>query len=217
MRWLLVILAACGGGGGDGTADATCQPPVLYLNRIGGAYDRGAVDNAGMNLSTIVDAPLTLAAYPHDAIEWAATASCIRAALQPFPIAVVETDPGAIPHTELVFTTSYWAGSAGVTHVIPDSCRPNHELGFVFGSAIATDARACQIAMIAFAQMTAQLSYGANCRDFVDRSMDCVPERTFTDETVDCVDANAQKIACRCGGTTQNTYRAIAAAHPACP
>jgi hypothetical protein len=215
VRWLLVILAGCGGS--DAAPDATCQPSVLYLNRTGGAYDRGVVDSAAMNLSSIVDVPRTLAPYPHDDIEWGFTTTCIRAALQPFAITVVEADPGPIAHTELVFTTSYWAAPAGITHVIPDSCRPNLELGFVFGSSIATDARACQVAMIAFSQMTAQLSYGANCRDFVDRSMDCVPERTFRDETVECVDANAQPIACRCGGTTQNTYAAIAAAHPACP
>lgn len=214
MRWVIVLVAACGGGGAD--VDAPCRPSVLYLNRTGGMFDHGSVDDAVMNHSTIVDIPRTLDAYPHDAIEWAATAACIREALRPFPIAITETDPGTSPHVELVFTTSYWAGAA-TTFVIPDSCRPNHQIGFVFGSAIATDARACQVAMIAFGQMTAQLSYGANCRDFVDRSMDCVPDRTFTDETVECVDGNAQPIACRCGGTTQNTYRAIEAAHPACP
>lgn len=216
MRSVILVLAACGGGGAA-PDDAPCRPSILYLNRTGGLYDHGTVDSAASNRSTIVDTPQQLAPYPHDDIEWSATTACIRAALQPFPIQVVETDPGTIPHTELVFTTSYWAGSPATTHVIPDSCRDDHELGFVFGSAIATDARACQVAMIAFAQLTAQLAYGDNCRDFLDRSMDCVPERTFTDETVACVDANAQPIACRCGGTTQNTYRALAAAHPACP
>lgn len=214
MRWsVLAMLAACGGGASD---EPACQRSVLFLNRTGGLYEPGAVDDATMNRSTIVDLPRTLAPYPHDELEWQATVRCIRDALLPFPIEITEADPGLVPHVELVFTTSYWDGAA-TTHVIPDGCRPDHRIGFVFGSAIATDARACQVAMIAFAQMTAQLAYGANCRDFVDRSMDCVPQRTFTDETVACVDANAQPIACRCGGTTQNTYRSLAAAHPACP
>jgi hypothetical protein len=64
--------------------------------------------------------------------------------------------------------------------------------------------------------MTALLSYGDNCRDLLDRSMDCVQDRAFIDETVACVDANDQPIACRCGGDTQNTYRALAARHRAC-
>lgn len=213
MRWAVLVLAACGGGE---TIEPACRPSVLYLNRTGGMFDRGGFDNAVQNVSTIIDGPRSLAPYPHDEIEWGLTTACIREALRPFPIQIVEADPSPASHVELVFTTSYWNGAA-TTHVIPDGCRDNHEIGFVFGSAIPTDARACQVAMIAFAQMTALLSYGANCRDLVDRSMDCVPDRTFTDEEVPCVDANAQPIACRCGGATQNTYRAIAEAHPACP
>ena len=214
MRHLLVLLAACGGGSaGD---DATCQPSVLYLNRTGGAYDRGGFDDAVDNRSTILDGARTLAPYSKDDIDWGIETACIRAALAPFPVTITETAP-TTPHVELVFTTSYWAGTP-LTHVSPDGCRTDYQLGFVFGDAISTNARACQVAMIAFAQMTASLSYGANCRDIVDRSMDCVPERMFIDETVSCVDGNAQPAACRCGGgTTQNTYRAIAAAHPACP
>jgi len=214
--FILGLLAACGGRS-SGDADAPCRPSVLYLNRSGGSYDHGNVDNAGLNLSVIVDAPLTLEPYPRDDVEWADTTACIRLALQGFPIEITETDPGLVPHVELVFTTAYWAGVPGQTHVIPDGCFSRHELAFVFGSALATDARACQVALIAFAQMTARLSYGENCRDWVDHSMDCVPDRTFVDEDVPCVDANNQPISCRCGGTTQNTYRALVAAHPACP
>ncbi len=209
------LLCACGGG--DDRVDVTCQPSILYLNRSGGDYTHGSVDIAGTNQSTIVDNPVTLAPYPHDDIEWRATTDCIREALRPFPIEITESDPGLVAHVELVFTTSYWAGSPATTFVIPDSCRADHALAFIFGSALPTDARACQVAMIAYAQMTALLSYGNNCTDFVDRSMDCVPVRSFADQDVPCVDANGQPIACRCGGTTQNTYRALAAAHPACP
>lgn len=217
MRWecLLVLLAACGNHG-NADVDASCVPSVLYLNRSGGTYEHGTADNAGLNQSTIVDAPLMLAPFPHDDVEWADAVACIRDALQPFPIQVTENDPGLGPHVELVFTTSYWAGSPGQTHAIPGGCFSRQELGFVFGNAIPTDARTCQIALIAFAQMTAKLSYGENCRDWVDRSMDCVQDRAFIDEDVPCVDANNQPIACRCGGTTQNTFRALADAHRSC-
>src|SRR5262245_23064516 len=135
-RALLVgLLAACGGGG-NASVDATCQPSVLYLNRSGGAYDHGLADDAALNLSSIVDGPLALAPYPHDDIEWSDTVACIRSALQPFPIQITENDPGMVPHVELVFTTAYWAGSPGQTHVIPGSCFAHQELGFVFGNAL---------------------------------------------------------------------------------
>lgn len=213
LKRALLVLAACGGGGDE---PPVCQPSVLHLNRAGGAYDRANFDDAVQNRSAILDGPRVLPPYSHGDVDWSITSACIRAALAPFPIEITETAP-ATPHVELVFTTAYWGGSP-LTHLLPDSCRRDHQIAFVFGDAIASNTRACHVAMIAYAQMTAQLSYGANCRDFLDRSMDCVPERTFTDETVLCVDANAQPIACRCGGaTTQNTYRALAAAHPACP
>ena len=214
MRWWLLLVAACGGGS-DAQSDAACQPSILYLNRTGGTFDHASVDSAAQNVSTIIDVTRTLAPYPHDDIDWRLTTQCIREALAPFSIAITEADPGATPHVELVFTTSYWGGAA-TTFVIPDSCRPGHQVGFVFGDALPSTARACQVALIAYAQMTALLSYENNCNDIVDRSMDCAPTRSFTDEESPCVDANAQPVACRCGGMTQNTFRSLAAAHPNC-
>jgi len=217
MRGLFLVgLVACGGEGGA-PADATCRPAVLYLNRTGGAFDRGPVDNASLNQSVLLDGPMVLAPWPHDELDWQSTSRCIRDALAPFPIQITETDPGAVAHVEIVFTTEYWAGPAGTTMIVPDSCRPGHQVEFVFGNALATDVRACQMAMIGFAQMTALLSVGDNCRDLLDLSMDCVASRSFVDETVSCVDAADQPVACRCGGTTQNTFRELSATFPGCP
>jgi hypothetical protein len=73
------------------------------------------------------------------------------------------------------------------------------------------------MALVGYAQMTANLSIGDNCRDFLDLSADCAPERACIDEEVACVDLNDQPSECRCGGTTQNTFAAMAAAFPSCP
>lgn len=212
---ILVALLGCGGDPRP-VPDAACQPAVLYLNRDGGDYDAGPFDDSSANRSVLLDGPISLARYPHDDVTWANIIACIRGGLGPFPVDIVERDPGALPHVEIVFTTSYWAGPAGTTHVIPDSCRPGHELVFVFGDALPTDARACQMALIGYAQLTAQLSIGDNCLDFLDLSADCAPERAFVDEEVPCVDGLGQPIACRCGGTTQNTFAALSAAIPRC-
>jgi hypothetical protein len=213
---VVFVIAACGGSDPP-PVDAPCTPATLFLNRAGGDYDTGAFDDAAANRSVLLDGPMTLAPYSHDDIAWAATVQCIRAGLAPFSIAITETDPGLVPHVEIVFTTSYWAGPAGTTMVVPGGCRPGHQLEFVFGDALATDVRACQMALIGFAQMTANLSIGGNCRDFLDLSQDCVPDRAFVDETVPCVDQTGQPADCRCGGTTQNTFAAMTAAFPACP
>jgi len=215
MRRALVLLAACNGGGDPPAPDAACEPARLFLNRAGGDYDTGPFDDALANHSVLLDGPLHLDPYPHDEATWRSTVACIRRGLAPFPIEIVEVDPAPAPHVEIVFTTTYWAGSPGMTYVVPDSCQP-HQLEFVFGDALPTDVRACQMALVGYAQMTANLSIGDNCNDFLDLSMDCAPERAFVDTEVACVDELAQPTACRCGGTTQNTFAAMTAAFPGC-
>lgn len=212
MRVALVLLVGCGNE--SVPRDAVCTPSTLFLERAGGDYDTGPFDDALANHSVLLDGPLHLEPYPHDDATWASTVACIGRGLAQFPVEVVEVEP-SVPHVELVFTSTYWAGSPGMTYVVPDSCLP-HQLGFVFGDALPTDARACQMALVGYAQLTAGLSIGDNCNDVLDLSMDCVPERSFVDTEVACVDALDQPIACRCGGTTQNTFAAMTAAHPPC-
>lgn len=214
MRQLLVLLAACGGG--HGSPDAACQPSVLYLDRDGGAYDHGAFDSAALNQSVLLDGPRTLPPWPRDDLAWSQMTGCIRDALAPFPITVTETDPGMAPHVEIVFTTVYW-GDPAMNLVVPASCNPGHQIEFVFSDALPpTYARPCQMALLGFAEMTANLSPGDHCEDIVNLATDCAPLRSFVDAPATCVDSSNQPVACRCGGTTENTYQALLAAHPAC-
>lgn len=218
MRALLLLAVGVGCSGPDTTVDAACTPSLLFLNRAGGDYDRGGFDDAPANLSVLVDAPIALPPWPRDDIEWGNLTSCIRAGLSPFPIAITEVDPGAVAHVEIVFTTVYWGQPAQSSMVVPASCRSDHQLEFVFSDSLPpTYSRACQMALFGFAQMTAGLSPGDDCRDIVNLSLDCSPTRSFLDQTVSCVDAANQPVACRCGGSTENTYQAMQAAHRACP
>lgn len=211
---VLALLVACGGHE-DPPPDA-CVPAVLYLNKNGGTWDHGGRDDASANLSLLVDVPRTLPQWPKPAAEWAELVACMRTALAPFPIAVTEIDPAAGPHVEIVFTTEYWGGTA-TTSIIPDSCRPGHEVEFVFGNAIATRSRACHVALRGYAQMVANLSLGDRCEDVLNDQMDCTPDRFFTDLEATCVDASNQPAPCRCGGTTQNSYQTLLAATTTCP
>lgn len=216
MRGLaaLSLLAACGGR--DASAPDACAPTTLYLNRSGGAWDHGGRDDASENLSILVDAPRTLPPWPKSEAEWTELVACMRTALAPFPIAVTETDPAPAPHTEIVFTTAYWGGGATTT-IIPDSCRPGHEVEFVFGTAIATRARACHVTLRAYAQMIGNLSLTDHCEDVLNDQQDCAPDRFFLDLEATCVDDANQPAPCRCGGTTQNAYTVLRAASTACP
>ena len=214
MRAVLLLVAACGHSGGS--SDAACQPSLLFLDRAGGDYDHGSFDSAAQNRSVLLDGPRTLPAWPRDDAEWATMVSCIRDGLSSFPIEITEADPGTTPHVEIVFTTAYW-GDPAINMVVPASCNPGHQLEFVFSDALPpTYSRPCQMALIGYAEMTANLSPGDDCRDILNLGMDCAPTRAFLDETSTCVDTSNQPIPCRCGGMTQNVYQALAAAHPAC-
>lgn len=207
----LVGLVACGGE--PAIPDAACTSAVLYLNRTGADYAYGGRDDSSLNISVLIDAPRTLPAWPHDDIDWTSLTDCIRTRLAPFPVEITEADPGMRAHTEIVFTTTYWAGSPGTTNIVPDTCRTGHEVQFVFGSALPTYARACHVALRGYAQMTALLSIADNCEDILNADMDCSLMRTFTDLETACVDAAAQPVPCRCGGAaTQNSFTAMHAA-----
>jgi hypothetical protein len=211
------VLAACGGSGDD--APPACEPAVLFLDRDGATYTSAMRDDARLDASVLVDplgSPLALAPWPHDDVDWASLVACIRTGLAPFPVEVTETDPGDVPHVELVFTTSYWAGSAGTTMIVPSACR-QHEVGFVFGAALPTYARACHVALRGYAQMVARLSLIADCYDVLDDSADCSSMRQFLDRESECVDDIDRPAPCRCGGTTQNGYLGMTVALPACP
>ena len=215
VRWILVALA-CGGacGSDDPPIDVTCHPAILYLDREGGVFAPGGHDDATTNTSVLVDAERTLPAWPHD--DWADIVTCIHDHLLSLPrIMVTDVDPGMTPHMTIVFTTAYWGGDA-TTMIVPASCRPDHQIEFVFGDAIPTTARACHLALQGFARMSANLSLGDDCHDLVNNSVDCSQDRAFLDQTVNCVDDAGAPASCRCGGTTQNTYQALTTAFPPC-
>jgi hypothetical protein len=214
MRWALLLVAACGN---SGSQAPTCSPGILYLDRFGGAYDHGSVDDATANLSVLVDQPRTLPPWPNGDDNWTEVTACIRTALAAFPITVTETDPGAVDHVEIVFTTTYWAGDPGTSVIVPSNCRSGHQVEFIFGDALSTSTRACQIAMLGFAEMTANLTINDNCNDLVNLAPDCSPQRAFIDTTANCVDETDEPSACRCGGTTENVFQALADRFPTCP
>jgi hypothetical protein len=213
---VVVVVASCGGGGTTPAVDApACEPSLIYLDRGGGDYTHGPVDDATTNQSVIVDVPRTLPPFPNGDVAWADLTACVRAGLAPFAVTLTETDPGDVPHLEIVFTTSYWGGSALAT-AIPSSCRPGHQIEFVFGDAVSSPTRGCHVALDGLAEMAAQLSPALDCIDFTSPAADCGVRR-FVDYEQACVDPAGLPTTCRCGGaTTENTYQALAARFAPC-
>ncbi len=211
-------LGGCGGDHHVIVADASCAPPVIFLDRAGGTYGPGATDDATQNRSVMLDAPRTLPPFPGDDVAWGDLTACIREAMQPFQVTVTEVDPGSTPHLELVFTDRYWEDPA-VTHVVPSSCRDNHQIEFIFGSALSTPTRGCEVAMAGLGEMIAQLGPSENCLDFTSPAGDC-GIRSFLPEDVACVDVQTNLPApCRCdaGQSTQNSFVALSTAFRCAP
>lgn len=211
-----MLLAACGGDDGSHHVDVSCANSTVYLDRFGGAYVHGLVDDATQHQSAAIDIARTLPAFPGDDVAWGDLTACIRAALAPFAVVVTETDPGSAEHLELVFTDAYW-GDGAVTHVFPSSCRTGHQIEFIFGDALSTPTRGCQVAMDGLAEMIAQLGPSENCLDFTSPAMDC-GVRSFVPAEAACVDpATNLPAPCRCDATatTQDSFGALDALfHP---
>jgi len=205
-----VLLVACGGDDATHHVDVSCANSIVYLDRFGGAYLHGLVDDATQNQSVAIDVARALPAFPGDDVAWGDLTACIRTALAPFDVAVTETDPGLVQHLELVFTDAYW-GDVAVTHVFPSSCRTGNQIEFIFGAALSTPTRGCQVAMDGLAEMIAQLGPSENCLDFTSPSTDC-GIRSFIAVDAACVDPATNLAApCRCdaNATTQNSFNAL--------
>lgn len=213
---LAILVAACGG---EPThhVEVSCANAVIYLDRFGGTYSHAAVDDATQNLSIAVDGTRTLAAFSGDDVAWSDLTACIRDALAPFDTVVTETDPGTMPHLELVFTDAYWADPA-VTHVFPARCEQGHQIELIFGDALATPTRGCEVAMAGLAEMIGQLGPSQNCLDFTSPANDC-GVRSFLATEVACVDpATNLPAPCRCdpSETTQNSAATLSTLLRAC-
>jgi hypothetical protein len=230
LALLAVFAAACGGDGNDPATDgppaggdAGCAPPlVVFANRGGGTYTPGATDDAGTNQSRLVSETEVIAPYTGP-IGWADLLACIRDDFAPFAIEIVDVDPGAAPHRELVLAADavdlgFSPQVSGVAaHACPTAADPDPGQGtiaFAFADAWGTDGiglcrDASRLIGHLFALEMVQgcdvMSFGAGC-----------PVLTFRDEDLAC--GGAQPDGCACGGTTQNSYqRLLALAGPACP
>ncbi|MFT3693483.1 MAG: hypothetical protein QM831_10115 [Kofleriaceae bacterium] len=215
MRWCwLLCLAACGGDSHH--VDVDCAAAVVYLDRFGGTYTQASADDAAFNASEAVDGTRVLGAYSGSDQDWTDLTECIRAALAPFDTVVTEDDPGMTPHVELVFTDRYWVNSA-VTNIYPQSCEPGHQIEFIFGDALASPTRGCEVTLAGLAYMLGELGPSENCLDYTSPAMDC-GERSFLAVDSTCVDpATNEPAPCRCdaSATTQNSAKALAAIfHP---
>jgi hypothetical protein len=198
--------------GKDGTAgtqgvDANCPTPThtIYLNRSGGTYTPG-VENARANTSSIVSARSTVSAY--SAATWPTIAACARRKLARYDVAVLETDPGQVPHVEIVVSdgTAVQLGlSAGILSAAPFTCSPIPEgIGFVLTGSSGTPEFICDLIAFTTGSLNGAEPTTDPC-DLMSYSTNCPTQRTFVDALSSC--GTSSVAPCQCGGTTQNSHR----------
>jgi hypothetical protein len=210
---LALICAACGGDddaiGGDGGAgaDAACEEPgrpaaIVYLNRDGATFGPGPESSID-NTTTVVDAERVFPPHPHD--NWSQLAACFRAGLDLFHIDVVEEDPGAEDHTEVVFSAG-WSDPL-IGSISSFSCGSGYPRGtaFIFADRFEPDDTRgqCNVALQQFAAVAAGLEHTFDCRDYMSVLDDC-PPKSWVDEPMAC--GVFDEAACECR-ERQNSYR----------
>jgi hypothetical protein len=193
---------------------ATADGPIIYLNGAGGTYRAGTVDESRTNTTTathITADERTLGPWPYDDANWAEIVACVKGALSPFDVQVVEADPGDVPHHEIVFA------DLNITETLsaaPRECGMVLEspLSFVFGAAAGDDAGlACRAAMTNVGFVVG-LDFARRCEDYM--SYVCYDDLEWVDEDVSCGRYAVEP--CCTGLPTQNSYQTLLAAFGAC-
>lgn len=197
---------------GDGAGPV---PSILYINRCeNGCTVLPGSDNAITNRSSLVGSQRSLPPYSHGDAAFSAVARCIRATFSPYFNRITTTDPGNIPHRELIIAgrPSDIGMPSGVFGVAPWGCGvplPN-AIAFAFaGMYPSNDLKGqCEVATHELGHLLG-LDHEHLALDTM--SYETVPEalRHFVDTPSSCGVGAPE--ACYCGSpvATQNTHQLL--------
>jgi hypothetical protein len=200
------------GANGPGTGP-TGPATIVYVNRcVGGCQVRSGNNSSINNTSTIIDGTRNLTEFAHGDARFEEVVACLDKVFSPFNMRITATDPGNVPHHEaIVAGTPGQAGFGnGTGGVSPYSCGViDNSITFTFANAIGSNlADLCDTAAMEIAHSFG-LDHEVNCEDPMTYLTGC-GEKRFIDADVPCGENAARP--CRCGGTTQNSFRSLVAA-----
>lgn len=206
--------------------DASCQESsrIVFMNRYGGTYTDGPDDSvANTTPSAKTKTVLVIPPWNGDDAEWEMVVSCVRNTFAPFNVSVVESDPGAVDHQEIVVggTAEDIGGSGGApVGVTASSCEAQpRNIAFILVEDLdGVDAAwVCRNAayFVGYALGLVPVRSSGTCPDLMSFDQ-CVAPPTITDNNLQCADDGTS---CECGDQrTQNSYqRILAAVGPRCP
>ena len=199
----------------QGSPSAQGTPPVqelLYLNRCTPTCTvLPGPDNAITNQSSLVNQPRVIPEHAFGDASWGALVKCVRRVYAPYFMTITETDPGNVPHRELMIggNPGNIGMSSGVLGVSPWACGDPlvNTIAFVFSAAHGDNIpELCWTATHEAGHL-----FGLDHEFHQPDSMSYDPLITqykhFTDFNSECFDqSTGQQIPCYCGSaSTQNT------------
>ena len=232
---LLVSTAACGGdddggvgGGGDGGSANSdgggapdCTRPdrpaaIVYLNRDGATFTRGPESSVDNTTLVVEEEEFVFEPHPFGETNWSSLVGCFRTALSAFHIDVVEEDPGAVDHTEIVFSTT-WLDTA-IASISAFSCASfPRGTAFLFSDNFAESdwQNECDLALQQWGVVAGGLDHSFDCRDYMSYLESGCDSREWVDEPLPCGELEERD--CMCDRASQNSYQILLDIYgPAC-
>ena len=222
---MLLLFAACGGDDTTAAPDASTPDAdvsagaPIFLNRAGGMYTMGSLEDSRTNTSTIITADHEFAAWDATDQEWDALVACVAGMYAPFHVEITDVDPGTTPHIEAMLTAAAdWPtviNQAGVGGLSPFSCGliPN-AIVWVNPELSGTPFDQCWTT----AQMignAAGLDHSFHCPDVMTYLSTCGDNKSFVDMDVSCGE-DAARNGCT-GQATQNSSQQLVDVFGAAP
>ena len=194
----------------DGPSESLSVSRKLYLNdcRPNGCTVTPGSDNSLTNHSSIPNGTVTLDAYSHGDAHWAQLVECVRATFKPFNIEIVTSDPGTESHFEVMIGgTSKQLNpnldAGGVAPFISCGATRNNAISFVFAGQTSGIDFLCG----AVAQEACHI-WGLDHELNADDPMTYLKlgsSKRFQNDDANCGESSSR--GCRCGGSTQNSFR----------
>jgi hypothetical protein len=196
-----------------GRAALTSVSHKLYLNdcKPGGCTVLPGNDDSRTNRSSIPQTPVTLTPYGHGQQHWDQLVQCVRDTFSPFEVEIVTSDPGpSVPHFEVMIggnSTQLYPGleAGGVAPFVSCGAMDDNVISFVFPETTSDLEYLCG-AVVQESCHVWGLDHELN-RDDPMTYLDLGSLKRFQNDDADCGEALSSPRPCRCGDTTQNSYR----------
>ncbi len=178
----------------------------MFVNFDGGSFIQGPTDSPQKNISRIITGSVDVQqSFLSDNIK-TNMMGCMQNLVAPYNIRLVQTDPGDVPHSEIVVTAST-AADLDVPNTpvqAPANCQSTENVAFVFVNSSLTPGQLCELAMFAITA-NAQADIVDDCRAVNYGGTEDCGIGEILDEQLACTAGGPDL--CRCGGTTVNPHQ----------